>query len=121
MAQKKENEPDSFQQIMQLVGKLTRDERAALLRRLELQEADERWNDVLNELKQKHDEQNLPPPTDEDVHNFIDENRTPDEWAALRYEIQKGIDAADRGEFLPAEQVFAELKQRNSERKSNNT
>ena len=27
----------------------------------------------------------------------------------LRYEIQKGIDEADRGELLPAEQVFAEL------------
>lgn len=38
----------------------------------------------------------------------------------LRYEIQKGIDAADRGELIPAEQVFAELKQRIAERKKGN-
>ncbi len=38
----------------------------------------------------------------------------------LRYEIQKGIDAADRGELLPVEQVFAELKQRIAGRKKSN-
>jgi hypothetical protein len=113
MAQKKENEPNSFQQIMRLVGKLTRDERAVLLRRLELQEADERWNDVLTELRQKHDEQNLPPPTDDDIHNAIDASRTPEEWAAIRRDIQKGIDELNRGEGIPAEKVFEELRARN--------
>ena len=38
----------------------------------------------------------------------------------LRSEIQKGIDAADRGELLPAEQVFAELQQRIDDRKKSN-
>lgn len=37
--------------------------------------------------------------------------------AALRREIKIGIDAADKGEVHPAEQVFAELKQRIAERK----
>ena len=39
----------------------------------------------------------------------------------LSHEIQQGIDAADRGELLPAEQVFAELKQRNTARLKDNT
>jgi hypothetical protein len=34
-------------------------------------------------------------------------------------EVQKGIDAADRGELRPAEQVFAELKERNTARMKN--
>lgn len=31
-----------------------------------------------------------------------------DDW--LRAEVQKGIDSADRGELIPAEEVFAELR-----------
>lgn len=34
--------------------------------------------------------------------------------------VQKGIDAADRGELQPAEQVFAELKQRSAARQKDN-
>lgn len=30
-------------------------------------------------------------------------------WARFDAEIQKGIDSADRGELIPAEEVFAEL------------
>ncbi len=37
----------------------------------------------------------------------------------LRYEIQKGIDAANRGELVSGEEVFAALKQRVAQRKTN--
>ena len=34
----------------------------------------------------------------------------------LRYQIQKGIDAADRGELISAEEVFAGLKRQIAQR-----
>jgi len=33
----------------------------------------------------------------------------------LKAEIAKGIEAADRGELIPAEEVFQELRKRNAE------
>lgn len=39
----------------------------------------------------------------------------------LRYEIQKGIDAADRGELMSAEEVFAGLKLRVAQRKKSSS
>ncbi len=40
---------------------------------------------------------------------------------ALRDEIQKGIDSADRGELIPAEDVLAKLRKRAESRlKENN-
>ena len=33
----------------------------------------------------------------------------------LKREIARGIEAADRGELIPAEEVFRELRKRNAE------
>ncbi len=38
------------------------------------------------------------------------EQRAYDLW--LEAEVQKGVDAADRGELIPAEQVFAQIEER---------
>jgi len=38
------------------------------------------------------------------------ERRAYELW--LESEVQKGIDAADRGELIPAEQVFAQIEER---------
>jgi hypothetical protein len=46
-------------------------------------------------------------------HDAVDAMRTKEDWADLRHEIQKGLDQLDRGEGISAEQVFAELRERN--------
>ncbi|MEW6505796.1 MAG: hypothetical protein AB1457_17695 [Chloroflexota bacterium] len=56
--------------------------------------------------------QGLPPPTDEVIHYEIDARRTPEEWENLRRELQKGIDSSERGEFVDAEVVWADLERR---------
>ncbi|HEY9868488.1 MAG TPA: hypothetical protein V6D08_04930 [Candidatus Obscuribacterales bacterium] len=77
MAQRKPEEAVTCEQVLQLVEKLSPDERKRLIQQLTI--------------------------------------------AELGLEVQKGIDAADRGESLPAEQVFAELKQRNAARMKENS
>ncbi len=103
----------SFDQVLKLVDQLTPDERSQLRRRLDFKSWDDEWNKLKQELAEVRAAQGLPPPTDEDIHDEIDARRTPEEWEHLRREVQKGIDQLDRGEGVPGEQVFAELRERN--------
>lgn len=113
MAQRKSEENVSFDQVLRLVDALGPEERGRLYRHLQFRFWDEEWNRVRQQLDQQRAAQGQPPATDEDVHDAIDAMRTPEDWADLRHEIQKGIDQLDRGEGIPAEQVFAELRERN--------
>ncbi|MDZ4837758.1 MAG: hypothetical protein SGJ27_28575 [Candidatus Melainabacteria bacterium] len=112
MAQQKSDENLSFDQVLKLVDALGPEERGRLYTHLQFRFWDEDWKKVRQQLDQQRAVQGLPPATDEDVHDAVDAMRTPEDWADLRHEIQKGIDQLDQGEGIPAEQVFAELRER---------
>lgn len=102
----------SFDQVIGLVNALTLEERKQIGRWLDFKSWDNAAKTIRDELTEQRASQGLPPPTDDDVHDEIDARRTPEEWDALRREIQIGIDQAERGECIDAEIVFAELEQR---------
>jgi len=114
MAQRKSDGKASLEQVLKLVDALDPDERGRLYTHLQLRFWDEEWNKVRQQLDEQRAVQGLPPATDEDVHDAVDAMRMPEDWADLRHEIQKGIDQLDRGEGIPGEQVFAELRERNN-------
>jgi hypothetical protein len=109
----------SLKQVIRLVDKLSSLEREELRRRLDFQSWDEQWNRLKSELTEQRAAQGLPPPTDEDIHAEIDAQRSPEELAALKREVQKGIDSLNRGEGVPAEQVLKTLRARSEERLKN--
>ena len=113
MAQRKPEEKFSFEQVQQIVDALVPEERVRLYRHLQFRFWDEEWNQIRKKLDEDRSANGLPPATDQDVHDAVDAMRTPEDWDDLRHEIQKGIEQLDRGEGIPAEQVFAELRERN--------
>ena len=106
------NPEEELRQVMKAADKLPTQQRGQLIRHLEFRSWDEAWNRIAKELNEKRAAQGLPPATDEEIHEEIDSRRTPEGWAALKYEIQKGIDSLKRGEGIPAEKVFADLEKR---------
>ncbi len=102
----------TFDEIVKVVDKLPSEERGRLIRHLEFRSCDEAWDRLTKEINEKRKAQGLPPATDEDIHAEIDARRTPEQLDDLRYEIQKGIDSLNRYGGIPAEEVFAELKER---------
>ncbi len=109
------HEPDkdlTLHQIMMAADRLPIEERGQLLRHLELRSWDEAWDRLAKEVNTKRVAQGLPPVTDAEIHAEIDSRRSPEDLEALKYDIQKAIDSLDRGEGIPAEQVFADLKNR---------
>jgi hypothetical protein len=114
MAQHKSEDNVSFEEVLKLVDILGPEERGRLYTHLQFRFWDEEWKKVRQQLDQQRAAQGLSPATDEEVHDAVDAMRTPEDWADLRHEIQKGIDQLDRGEGIPAEQVFAELRERNN-------
>jgi len=112
MAQRKPEEKVRLNQVIRLADSLPPEERGQLFRHLEFRFWDEEWNRIAREVNEKRKAQGLPPATDEDIHAEIDARRSPEELEALRREIQKGIDSLERDGGIPAEQVFAELKER---------
>ena len=113
MTQQKSADNLSFDQVLKLVDALGPEDRGRIYTHLQFRFWDEEWNKLRQQLDQKRAAQGLPPATDEEVHDAVDAMRTPEDWADFRHEIQKGIDQLDRGEGIPAEQVFAELRERN--------
>jgi len=113
MAQRKPEEKAFFEEVQKLVDALVPEERARLYRHLQFRFWDEEWNQIGVRLDEERALNRLPPATDQDVHDAVDATRTSDDWDDLRHEIQKGIDQLDRGEGIPAEQVFFQLRQRN--------
>jgi hypothetical protein len=111
--QESEEDNVSFDQVLKIVDALAPEERGRLYTHLQFRFWDEEWKKVRQQLDQQRAAQGLPAATDEEVHDAVDAMRTPEDWADLRHEIQKGIDQLDRGEGIPAEQVFAELRKRN--------
>jgi hypothetical protein len=112
MAQRK-TEDFSFDQVVKLVDALVPEERAKLYRHLQFRFWDEEFAQVRNKLNEERAAAGLPAATDEDVLDAVDSMRTPDDWNELRREIQKGIDELDRGEGIPGEVAFAQLRERN--------
>jgi hypothetical protein len=114
MAQRKSEDKVSFEQVLKLVDALGPEERGRLYTHMQFRFWDEEWKKERQQLDLQRAAQGLPPTpaTDEEVHDAVDAMRTPEDWADLRHEIQKGIDQLDRGEGIPAEQVFAELRER---------
>ncbi len=120
MGQQKSGDKLPYDQVLKLVDALEPDERGRLYTHLQFRFWDEEWKMVRKELDEQRANQGLPPATDDEVHDAIDSMRTPEDWVDLRHEIQKGIDQLDRGEGIPAEQVFAELRQRYESRLKKN-
>ncbi|MBZ0185319.1 MAG: hypothetical protein K8F91_03630 [Candidatus Obscuribacterales bacterium] len=118
MAQPQPEDHVSFHHVLKLVDQLSPAERQLLHRRLELQVWDEKWKQLKEQLTVERARKGLPPPTDEEIHDLIDAIRTPEQLEALRREIQKGIDSLDGGKGIPAEQVFADVKERIRSRKA---
>lgn len=113
MAHQKSDDNMSFDEVLKLVDALGPEERGRLYAHLQFRFWNEDWKKIREQLNEQRASQGLPPATDEDVHDAVDAMRTPEDWADLRHEIQKGLDELDRGEGIPAEQVFARLRERN--------
>lgn len=75
MAQRKPEEHAELEQVLKLAEKLTPEDRERLRYQLDLQAADEKWEQLKQELTHKRAEQGLPQPTDEDIHEEIKSRR----------------------------------------------
>ena len=106
------NPDEELRQVIKAADKLPTQQRGQLIRHLEFRSWDETWNLFAQEINEKRATRGLPPATDEEINEEIYARRTPKELEALKREIQKGIDSLERGEGLPAEQVFAALEER---------
>lgn len=117
MVQEKSDGNASFEQLLKQVDALAPDERGRLYTHLQFRIWDEDCNKLRQQLNDERAAKGLPAASDEDVHDSVAALRTPDDWEDLRHELQKGLDQLDAGEGIPAERVFAELRQRYNARK----
>src|ERR1039457_6787446 len=100
----REPKTPTFEQVMKLVDQLTADERGRVYKHLQFRFCDDLADQVRKQLNEQRAAQGLQPATDDDLHDALDDMRSPEEWEDLRRETQKGIDELDRGEGIPGEQ-----------------
>jgi hypothetical protein len=112
MAQQ-ESDSFSFDQVLSLVHALGPEDRGRLYTHLQFRFWDEELRKVRQQLDEHRAAQGLPAASDQEVQQAADKMRSPEDWAELRHEIQKGLDQLERGEGVPAEKVFSKLRARN--------